>query len=161
MKALRAANGGRHWDPSCCLERTTVQRQASDGHIHRVRARRPGFTSNLDAGQKPLQFPLKYSQGSLQAHDHHHLIDPGLDPIRSISPTSIASSDTLSCGSLSPGVDNLGTILGHPLVAEPESTSTTVWLAPSPVSILTGLRYSRRDKLCVMLHHRSLCTSYL
>ena len=97
--------------------------------------------------------------------DHHRLTDPGLDPTRPDSAASIASSDTLSGAPLSPGaVPN--TILGGPLVAEPESTSTegrkhgAVWLAPSPVSFFTSTRYSRRDKLYVTFKCRSLSVSH-
>ncbi len=86
--------------------------------------------------------------------DHRRLSDPALNPIRPGSSASTASSNTLSGTPLvSPGTNNLDTIFGGPLTAEPESTSIVgrrhgaVWLAPSPVACFTAARYTRRDKL--------------
>ncbi|PIL23470.1 hypothetical protein GSI_14781 [Ganoderma sinense ZZ0214-1] len=90
--------------------------------------------------------------------DHHHLSHPSLDLTRPDSSASTTSSETLSGTPLSPSADIQGTILGGPLVAEPESTSSViepesspqagqVWLAPSPVTFFTSMRYSRPDKL--------------
>ena len=52
----------------------------------------------------------------------------------------------------------MGDFTGDPLVAEPEPLGRKhgeVWLAPCPVTILAGRRYSQREKLYVMLEQRS------
>ncbi|PIL23451.1 hypothetical protein GSI_14762 [Ganoderma sinense ZZ0214-1] len=71
------------------------------------------------------------------------------------SSVTIASSATLFFGAPpSPGADNSGTLLRGPPAAGIDSTPPTVerkqrtiWLAPTPMSYMSDLRYSRRDKL--------------
>ena len=51
------------------------------------------------------------------------------------------------------GDQQTGAVLGGVVVAEPESDGSSVvsregvWLAPTPVSYVSGLRYERRERL--------------
>ncbi|PIL23469.1 hypothetical protein GSI_14780 [Ganoderma sinense ZZ0214-1] len=75
--------------------------------------------------------------------DNYHGQDPSIHRDRPCSPESSVSTATLS-GSL------FGNITGNRLVAEPEPLERkhgAVALAQCPVTFISGMRYSRRDKL--------------
>lgn len=82
----------------------------------------------------------------------YHTRDSSPHPTLLGSSESVPSTATLSGNPPSAAVGNLGDITGAPLVAEPESLGT-VSLAATPVTFISGLRYSRRDKLYVVFGH--------
>ncbi|KAM5530242.1 hypothetical protein V8D89_016094 [Ganoderma adspersum] len=99
-------------------------------------------TSRRNPSRAPTRTP--------SPRDDHHIQDPSLRTSRPSSSASVPSTATLSGIPSSSIAENVGDITGDPLVAEPESLGRkhgAVWLAPSPVTILTGMRYSRREKL--------------
>ena len=102
----------------------------------------------------PRRNPSRCPTRTPPPRDDHDIQDPNLPPSRPGSPSSAPSTVTLSVIPLSSVAENVGDFTGDPLVAEPEPLGRKhgeVWLAPCPVTFLTGMRYSRREKLYVML----------